>query len=414
MPVLFVIPGGGFFSGGGADPRTDGRELAKRGVVVVTFNYRLGIFGFFSHPLLSKESPSHTSGNYGLMDQIAALKWVRDNIAAFGGAASNVTIQGSSAGGSSVLYLMVSPPAQGLFSRGISTSAALVYSPIAHVRERRYGLESAEARGARLGDDIAGLRALSADDLLARSKTETDIMYADGDPYWPVVDGVVLPDEPSTLFDVGRFARTPLIIGTMNDEATLFASILPIKTSAAWREHVTKRSPGVESAVAATYAAPADSDVYPAAMRWVNDWWFHGTARSVARAVSARGVPVFLYGFSRVPPGQPLRAGAGAFHSAETEYIFGNPSPWGKGAPLEEVDRALARAMSGAWLQFARTGNPNATDLPSWPRYERSSDQHLDFGSEIRSGSGLHAQSLDVFDRTLAEMRAADRRARNK
>jgi para-nitrobenzyl esterase len=416
MPVLVVIPGGGFFAGGGGDPRTDGRELAKQGAVVVTFNYRLGVFGFFAHPMLSKESPTHTSGNYGLLDQIAALHWVQDNIAAFGGDPRNVTINGCSAGASSVLYLVVSPLARGLFARGISESAAFMYSPLAHLRERRYGLESSESQGARLDGDVAALRALSAEELLARSRTRADLMFTDdGFDYMPIVDGTVLPDEPAALFESGRFVRAPLIIGTNTDEATLFASTLPIKTSGAWRDHLAKRHPGVESAMVATYAAPTDTDVHAAAVHWVNDWYFHGTARAVARAVSARGVPVFLYGFSRVPPAQPARAGVGAFHSAEMEYVFGTLSPpWGKPEQFEDVDRALSRAMSGAWLQFARTGNPNASGLPIWPRYQRSSDQHLDFGSEIRSGSGLHAQSLDVFDRTFADLRAADRRARNR
>jgi para-nitrobenzyl esterase len=414
VPVLVVIPGGGFFAGGSSDSRTNGRELAKQGVVVVSFNYRLGVFGFFAHPALSKESPTHASGNYGLMDQIAALKWVQDNIAAFGGDPRNVTISGSSAGGSSVLYLMVSPLARGLFSRAVSQSAALVYAPLMHLRARRYGREPAEAQGAQLGDDIKALRALSTEELLARSKTRMDLMYSDGFDYWAIVDGAVLSDEPCVLFDSGRFARTPLIIGTMSDEATVFAFRLPFKTPDAWREHLAKRSKGVEAAVVAAYPAPTDSAIHDAAVEWVNDWFFHGTARAVARAVAARGVPVFLYGFSRVPPSQPTaRGGFGAFHSAEAEYLFGTfAPPWGRAELYEEADRALSRAMSGAWLQFTRTGNPNGESLPMWPAYERSSDRHLDFGAEIRAGSGLHAQASDLFDKTFAEMRAVDQRAR--
>lgn len=241
MPVLFVIPGGGFFAGGGADPRTDARELVRQGIVVVTFNYRLGVFGFFAHPTLSKESPTHTSGNYGLMDQIAALRWVHDNIASFGGDPRNVTIDGCSVGGSSVLYFMISPLARGLFARGIAESAALVYAPIAHLKESHYGFEAAEAAGLRFGADIAALRSLSAEELLARSKTRTDIMYTDGIDYWPIVDGVVLPDEPAKLLDAGKFSHTPLIIGTTVDEATVFASALPIKTASAWRAHIAAR-----------------------------------------------------------------------------------------------------------------------------------------------------------------------------
>jgi len=411
--VLVVIPGGGFVGGGSSDSRTNGRELAKQGVVVVSFNYRLGVFGFFAHPALSKESPTHVSGNYGLMDQIAALKWVQDNIAAFGGDPRNVTISGCSAGGSSVLYLMVSPLARGLFARSISQSAGRIYAPHVYLRDPHYGLDPAEAQGVRLGDDIKALRALSSADLLALSKTRADLPYVDGPDYWPIVDGAVLPDEPWALFDSGRFARTPLIIGTVSDEATVLAARLPFKSPEAWREHVAKHSKGVEAAVTAAYPAPTDSAIHDAAVQWVNDWWFHGTARAVARAVAARGVPVFLYGFSRVPPSQPTaRGGFGAFHSAEIEYLFGFAPPWGRTGLYEETDRALSRAMSGAWLHFTRTGNPNGEGLPMWPAYEKSSDRHLDFGAEIRAGSGLHAQALDRFDKTFAEMRRADQRSR--
>jgi para-nitrobenzyl esterase len=410
LPVLVVIPGGGFFSGGSDEPAIDGTELATRGIVVVSFNYRLGVFGFFAHPALSKESPNGVSGNYGLMDQIAALRWVRHNIEAFGGDPRSVTISGSSAGGSSVLYLLVAPQARGLFARAIAQSAALVYGPLGALRARRYGREPREADGVRMGTDLAALRALSANELLARSTTRTDLMFADGFDYWPNVDGAVLPDEPWALFESGRFAHVPLIIGTNADEGTVFVLGLPIKTAQAWREHLGRRHPGAEAEVQAEYAA-SDSGVRDAAARWVNDWYFHGSTRAVARAVSAHGVPVFVYNFSRVPPGRPRSLGA--FHSAEIAYVFGNGFVYGNGrkgfpAPFEEADRALGHAMSGAWVQFTRTGDPNGPELPVWPRYDRSTDQHMDFGSEIRVGSGLHARTLDVYDRAFAAMRRAN------
>jgi len=419
LPVLVVIPGGGFFSGGSDEFSIDGGELAKRGIVVVSFNYRLGVFGFFAHPALSKESPNGASGNYGLMDQIAALRWVRDNIAAFGGDPRSVTISGSSAGGSSVLYLMVAPEARGLFARAIAQSAAQVYGPLGALKTRRYGREAREADGLRIGTDLAALRALSAKDLLDRSITHTDLQFADGLDFWPMVDGAVLPDEPWALLESGRFARVPLIIGTTTDEGTLFALGMPIKEPEEWRQHLARRHPGAEAEVQAEYAA-ADSDVHSAAVRWVNDWYFHGSTRAVARAVSSHGVPVYLYSFSRVPPRRPLpREQLGAFHSAELAYVFGNGlvfqhGPRGFPPPYEESDRALGRAMSGAWVQFTRTGNPNGPGLPAWPRYERSTDRHIDFGSEIRAGSGLHAKALDAYDRAFAAMRAAEQRSRSR
>src|SRR5690349_90345 len=294
LPVLVVIHGGGFFVNAGDGAILDGTNLAKRGLIVVTFNYRLGVFGFFAHPMLSKESPTHVSGNYGLMDQIAALHWVHDNIRAFGGDARNVTITGGSAGGSSVLYLMVSPLAKGLFARGIAESAASVYAPLAHRVDRRYGLEPREAQGLQLGADVEALRAMPARELNERAALETNVGFGDGPNYGPMVDGAVLPDEPWALFDSGRFARVPLLIGTTADEGTIFALGNPIKTPEAWARHLARLHPGAESEVQAAYA-PADSDLFPVAVRWVNDWTFHGTARAVARAVAARGVPVFLF-----------------------------------------------------------------------------------------------------------------------
>ena len=407
QPVLVVIPGGGFFGGAGNDPLTEPAELARRGIIVVTFNYRLGVFGFFAHPSLSQESPTRTSGNYGLMDQIALLRWVQANIAAFGGDPRNVTIAGSSAGGSSVLYLMVAPAAKGLFARAISQSAALVYSPLAHVREPRYGLEARESEGLRLGTDLAALRALPAKDLLERSNTRTDLMFTDGPSYWAMVDGSVIPDEPWRLFESGQFEHVPLIVGANKDEGTLFAYRLPIQTGDAWRAHLAQRHPGVESIVQADYSVKADSEVHDAGVRWVNDWYFQSTARSVARAVSANGSPVYLYNFSRVPPVHPLsKETVGAFHSAEAVYEFDRTS---LATPnrYEAADHALAKAMSGAWAQFARTGDPNAAGLPAWPKYERSSDRHMDFGAEIRVGSGFNARALDRVDSAFAIMRAA-------
>jgi para-nitrobenzyl esterase len=406
-PVLVVIPGGGFFAGGSSEPATDGGNLAARGIVVVSFNYRLGVFGFMAHPSLSKESPNGVLGNYGLMDQIAALQWIHDNIQAFGGDPRNVTISGSSAGGSSVLYLMVAPQARGLFTRAIAQSAALVYGPMGALRERRYGREPREATGLKLGEDIAALRALSAEELLTRSTTRRDLMFDNaGVDFWPIIDGAVLPDEPWVALEKGNFARVPLIIGTNADEGTVFTIGLPIKTAAAWHEHLAGRHPGAEAEVETTYAT-SDSGVRAAAVQWVNDWYFHGSTRAVARAVAAHNVPVYLYGFSRVPP-QAKRQGA--YHSAEIPYVFGNGFVFGKGErgfppPFEDADRSLGAAMSGAWVQFVRTGDPNASGLPTWPRYEKSTDQHIDFGAEIRVGSGLHAQALDAYDHAFAAMR---------
>ncbi len=214
---------------------------------------------------------------------------------------------------------------------------------------------------------------------------------------------------PYVLFDRGAFARVPLIIGTQQDEATLFAYRQPIATVDAWRAHLARRHPGADASVWSSYAVASDSEVHDAGVRWANDWYFHGSSRAVARAVSSRGVPVFEYGFSRVPPLGPVRGvSMGAYHSAEIGYVLGTrfrAQPDRSGA----VDVALGRAMSAAWLQFARGGDRNGNGLALWPRYDATTDRHLEFGAEIRAGSGLHAAALDAYDKAFAQMRSSVR-----
>lgn len=416
LPVLVSIPGGGFFAGGSNDP-IGGQPLAESGVVVVSFNYRLGVFGFFAHPQLARESSHGTSGNYGLMDQVMALQWIRDNIAVFGGDPANVTISGSSAGGSSALYLMVSPLARGLFTKAIAQSAAAVVGPLAHVREARYGFPAQEAVGRELGDDINALRALPAAELLERSATRIDVPFgATGRLFWPAVDGVVLPDEPWRLLASGRFSRVPLLLGTTDSEGAIFVAFgRKLRTADAWSAFLSARHPGAEPEVIRQHGVTNDSAVGAAMVGWVNAWYFHGSTRAVARRVSAAGLPTFLYSFTRVVPGQPTLGGlaTGALHSMEMAYLFDAPIPLPRSAEFQqEEDRALARAIKAYWVAFVRTGDPNGDARPHWPRYDRFSDEHLELGSTIRSGTALHRAALDAYDRAFARMAAALRPAR--
>jgi para-nitrobenzyl esterase len=408
LPVMVWIPGGGFFAGGSTFPGTDGAGLARRGVVVVSINYRVGVFGFLAHPALSKESPQHTSGNYGLLDQIAALQWVQKNIAAFGGDPLNVTIFGNSAGASSVCYLMTSPLAKGLFARAISQSAGRVIFPTAHLRERRFGRDSAESAGVKaLGSDLAALRAMPAAGLLAKAHTRIDLMYGeDGTEYWPIVDGWVLPDNHVALFASGKFMRVPLLIGSNLDEGVVFTVTLPIKSVAAWREFVTRRYGTAAGVVFEHYPVETDSAVLPAASRLVNDWFFAASVRPIARAVAAHSESVYSYVFSRASVNP--RALKGALHAREIQYVFGLPPQRPAQPPsFDEVDRSLSEAMGSAWVNFAKTGNPNGPGLPvEWPRYEKSSDQHLEFGDRIRIDSGYLSELLEAYDEALAMMRS--------
>jgi para-nitrobenzyl esterase len=414
LPVLVEIPGGGFFSGSSAFPNLDGAAMARRGMVVVSFNYRLGVFGFLAHPALSKEDPSDTSGAYGLLDQIAALKWVQANIAHFGGDPKKVTINGNSAGGSSVLYLMASPLAKGLFRSAISESAAYIWQPQQHLRDEAYGRRSAEAEGLSLGADIEALRRLSTSELMARAKLRADLMFSDqGIDFWPVVDGRVLPDEPMKLFETGRVARVPLLIGTTADDGSVFTFGSPIKTVEAWRTFARRRYPADADTLLSLYPAATDAEVLAASKRYVTDWIFTASARSAARAMSLHHQPVWRYEFTRatwkvfgLPPF------AGSFHSSEITYALDNfaNSPM-KTTRYDATDEALRVAMSGAWVQFIKTGDPNAPGLASWPKYGPKARQVMDFGDKVFARAESNSAKLDAYDAVLARLRADRRRA---
>ncbi|HEY2749936.1 carboxylesterase/lipase family protein [Phenylobacterium sp.] len=414
LPVMVDIPGGGFFGGSSAFPAEDGAAMARRGVVVVSFNYRLGVFGFMAHPALSKEDPSGTSGAYGLLDQIAALKWVQANIASFGGDPKKVTIMGCSAGGVSVLYLMASPLAKGLFRSGISESPGYVWYPQQHLREPAYGLRSAEAEGLSVGADIEALRHLSAAELLAKAQVRTDLQFSDrGIEFWPIVDGHVLPDEPMTLFDAGKVARVPLLVGTTADDGSVFSFGMPIKTVEDWRVFAQRRYPAVSDTLLSLYPATKDAEVQPAAIRYVTDWLLVASARSAARAMSVHHQPVWRYEFTRatwkvfgLPPI------AGSFHSSEMVYALDNfAHPSMKISGLDATDQALGAAMSGAWVRFVKTGDPNGPGLATWPTYDPKARQVMEFGDKVFARQEANSAKLNAYDKALATLKA-DRRRR--
>ena len=297
LPVMVWIHGGGFTSGTAALPRTDGTNLARRGVVVVSFEYRLGVLGFLAHPALSRESDHRVSGNYGLLDQIAVLQWIRANIAEFGGNPANVTLFGSSAGASSQGFLMVSPLARGLFHRAIAQSlGSSVAGPKRRLRERYYGFPAAEAEGESIAKDIATLRALSADEVLTRAGTEYWSLR-----YLPLIDGYVVPDDPTVLVGTNSQLKVPLLIGHNADEGLFWASNLP-KTVPAYRDFVRARFPAhLADAVLARYPAATDADVAAAGPRMNGDVGIIAPTVLTARAAS-KVTDVYMYQFSRVAP----------------------------------------------------------------------------------------------------------------
>jgi para-nitrobenzyl esterase len=413
LPVMVWIYGGGFMIGSSAQPTYDGETLARQGAVVVTFNYRLGALGFLAHPELSRESPQGVSGNYGLLDQIAALRWVQRNIENFGGDRRRVTIFGESAGGASVVTLLVSPLAKGLFHRAIAQSPTFVFTPIRHLRESWYGYRSAESEGAALGD-LATLRARSVQELVKSRIPGSHAFFDLGlGGYRPVVDGWVVPDDPSDLYERGRFNRVPVLAGTNADEGALFVGLLikPAKTPAAYRAWLTACF-GEEPAgrIFEAYPAAADADATEAEKDVITDFFFVEPTVSVLRAVQSK-VPAYRYRFSRVnASGKATKMGAP--HGAEVVYVFGTfkappalPLP---GAQVtDETDLALSREMMAAWVRFAARGDPNGPGLVKWPRYSADEERCLQWADTPGVIQAPDAARISLLNSLFSQFRAA-------
>ncbi len=393
-PVMVWIHGGALTSGAGS--LYDGEALAKKGVVVVTVNYRLGIFGFFAHPELTKESDTHSSGNYGLLDQIQALEWVQKNIAAFGGDPKRVTIFGESAGSWSVNYLTATPLAHGLFQRAIGESGG----EFAPARK----LADLEQAGAKLGQSmnaagIAALRAKSSDDLMkAQFQTAAN------------VDGWFLPQDVYTIYASGKQSDVPTIIGSNNDEGTMFTRNT---TVAAFRETAQRRFGADADTYLKIYPASNDQEALNAAAAAMRDQTFGWEMRTWAREQTKTGKSkVYMYYFSRVPPGE--NRAKGAFHGSEISYVFGNllMAPFATGAneqarPWTDIDRKLADTMSSYWVNLATSGNPNGKGLPKWPAYSAKDDQVMGLGDTVGVMPLPHKEALDFLDTYFERQRQA-------
>jgi para-nitrobenzyl esterase len=406
LPVLVWIHGGAFLSGSASLelnrglPLYDGRNLARRGAVVVTVNYRLGPFGFLAHPLLSHESPEGVSGNYGLLDQLAALCWVRENIAGFGGDPSRITLFGESAGAVSILYLMVSPPAAGLFQGAIAESAPFW---IRHVLPPAYrSLEEAEAVGVELASALGcgsgpgaldDMRSRGEEELIASARLDTGLLPG-GMHFGPVIDGRLLPERPEKLFMQGRQHQADLIVGSNRDEANFFLAALGL--SRGEYEELVLRMAGEWSREALRlFPAGDDAGVYPALSAMITAFEFTAPCRFTARCVSEGSGNAFRYRFSRVPPTQRGRALCSC-HGSEIPYVFGVLD---RGEGYIDRDQELSASIMDYWINFARNGDPNGSGLPAWPAYAPSTDLALDFGDEVAVISGLQRDACDLAER---------------
>jgi para-nitrobenzyl esterase len=379
LPVIVWIHGGGYFGGTASQAGYDGTNLAKRGVVVVTINYRLGIFGFFSHPALSAESPHKTSGNQGMADQIAALRWVKNNIAAFGGDPSRVTIMGESAGGESVTILVASPQAKGLFQRAIAESGNYAM-PIDASENAAFERKAAEAQGRDFG------KAVGAKNLSDLRGMGVEALHKQAWAPRPIVDGYILREDLTTTYRAHRQNDVPLMVGWNAEEGKdLAPEILGTGdfTVARHRELVTKLLGHAPSdAVLAAYPATTNAQAVDSMNQLTNDWWGWRMAYwAQLQAKYGKSKP-YVYYFAHRPaePKTPCGYGCGVGHGVEIQYAFDNlqldPRSW------SAADKALATQLSTTWANFARTGNPNGAGLPTWRSYDGSNASVLRIGDE--------------------------------
>jgi para-nitrobenzyl esterase len=386
LPVLVWIYGGGFVNGGSSPAVYDGSPFARDGVIFVSFNYRLGRFGFFAHPALSAQKPGAPLANYAIMDQIAALKWVRRNIAAFGGNSDNVTICGESAGGMSVHILMTSPAAVGLFQKAIVQSGG-GRANLMHGRPLAGGANSAEAVGIAFarqsgveGTDaqaLQKLRTLPAEALLNGLNMATMAAAAATYVGGPVLDGQIMAAEPALLYAEGKAAHVPLMVGANS----LDIGFMQGKTV---DELLAQFGTNADKARTA-YEVKSDDDVRKVASRMGGDQMMGEPARHVARTLTAHGQPVYEYRFSYVA--ESLRQQwPGAMHATDIPFAFDTAAAR-YGNDLTAQDAAAAHTMHAYWVAFAASGKPEVTGQPAWPAYDAKSDFIMDFTNTGPVGS---------------------------
>lgn len=414
LPVMVSIHGGGFIGGWSGMPMYDGSGLARQGVVYVSLNYRLGVLGFLAHPDLSRESHDSTSGNYALLDQIAALRWVQRNIGAFGGDPRQVTIVGQSAGGTAVCLLIASPLARGLFQRAIAESAQGLYLPISHRDRTWFGNPPAERMGQRVGNDIAELRALPAQKLLDR--LSSDPAMPKSAEFQPIVDGLVLPDDPAAIYESGRALRIPVIAGTDSDDGFAFILSQPVRTIAQYQAFLKMRFGHDAGRALELYPAVSDTEARNAARQIYTDANFLFGTRSMLLAMARDHQPLYWYYFTRFEDQSRKLKAPGAIHGAELRYVFGGltrslftntPFQALLGEPtFDDTDKMIAQAMNGAWVRFANTGNPNGKGLPHWPRLRAPSPEYLEYGDEIHTRRGLRDQQMEFFTKYYGRLRS--------
>lgn len=359
LPVLVYIYGGGFGSGGAGCPIYDGEAMAKKGVVFVTFNYRVGTFGFLAHPELSQEAPYGTSGNYALLDMIAALRWVQQNIAAFGGNPENVTIAGQSAGAVAVNVLTASPLTKGLFHRAIAESGGRFYD---YPSSRQLNdLATAQAKGVSFAN---ALKCQSIAEL--RAKSAEDILRAGGIQPAPIIDGYLLPEKIAAVYAAGKQQDVPILVGWNADDVT---SAPKPTTVAALRKQIQEQFGASTAAFFRAYPAQTDEEATQMQTALNRDLSFAIHDYTWAKKQVQTGhAKAFVYNFNRAVPANTPETQFGAFHSGEVVYAYDNLHTLNR--PWEKTDQDIADKLSDYWVNFAKTGDPNGPGLPQWIPYD--------------------------------------------
>ncbi len=401
-PVFVWIHGGSLVAGSSSETLYDGARLAARGVVVVTLNYRLGVLGYLAHPQLSEESAEGISGNYGVLDQIEALRWVQRNIAAFGGDPGNVTIAGESAGALSVMYLMTAPAARGLFHKAIAQSAYMISTPA--LRDTVHGTPSAEEAGLALSRKIevrglARLRGMDAQALTVGAALAGFLPLGN-------VDGKVLPRQLVEVFDRGEQAPVPILAGFNEGEIRSLRFLLPPPPADAGAYEAAIRAAYGELAEAMLQRYPS-THLDEAMLATTRDALYGWTAERLVRSQTALGHASFLYYFEHSYPAADA-AGLHAFHASEIPYMFGNadrtPPHWPR-IPQTATEAGLADAMVGYWTAFARGGTPAASGHPAWPAYGQARG-YMAFDAAPVAGEHLMPGMYELVEQVVCRRRA--------
>jgi para-nitrobenzyl esterase len=401
-PVFFWIYGGALVGGASREENYDGARLAARDIVVVSINYRLGVLGWLAHPELSKESPLGVSGNYGLLDQIEALKWVHSNIRAFGGDPSNVTIAGESAGALSVMYLMAAPPARGLFAKAIAESAYMISTP--ELRKASFGTPSAEDTGVKFAaalhvPDIAAMRAMDAEKLSLAAP-------AAGYAPWGTIDGHVLLRQLVDVFDKGEQAPVPILAGFNSGEIRSLRILAPQPPASAAEYEATIRDRYGDLADEFLRLYPSTS-MQESILATTRDALYGWTAQRLVRKQTARGQQSFLYFWDHGYPAADAAVLHG-FHASELPYVFGTfdrtPPLWPK-IPATLEEKKLSEGMVGYWSSFAHTGKPRAAHEPDWPAFGTSAS-YMAFGEVPKPSDHPLPGMYEFIEETVCRRRA--------